>query len=288
MSLVSVMLSSLGGIALANDESLEVSNYNTSSSLELIPIDDLFRCYINSIDILEDDTLKLNTNSYSYIKMSETNRNNLSYTIDEYNKNLGNSLVNAKLIDVKDLFSSYIYFFDELEDGTLKVNIGAYTDMSETDRNNLRYTINEHNKSFDDLNEFFDSNVAVASKYDEMFEKYNDYIALNDTGEFYLKESAYNDLSASEIDNILFNLDEGNKVLLRQSKAWHIIPIVAAALGIVGVSYAGGRYAARSLNNRGILTKYTYKRFRWYYRSFIFANWGPSVGFGVDDYYMGY
>lgn len=195
MSLVSVMLFSFGGGALANNESLEVSNENTISDTNLV-----------------DDS-----------------------SFDEKSEEL-----------------------DEL---------------------------------FKDFN--FNPNSVVPSKYDKIFEKYNDYIGMDSAGNFYLKDLAYSDLSKEETDDISFSLNEGNedfkKTSIRSGRIGlpGIVGSIAGIIAIYGGTYKAGRYAASFLHNRGILTRAQYKKNRWYYRS-AFVGFGWVVLLGMDDYYMGY
>lgn len=158
-------------------------------------------------------------------------------------------------------------------------------------------SFDENSEKLDELFKNFDfnPNSVVPSKYDEIFEKYNDYIGMDSSGNFYLKDLAYSDLSKEEIDDISFALNEGNKVFKKTSirsgrsvaGIAGIIGIIVGVITIYGATYKAGRYAASSLHNRGILTKAQYRRSRWYYRSALApVNW--IVLLGIDDYYMGY
>lgn len=72
-----------------------------------------------------------------------------------------------------------------------------------------------------------------------------------------------------------------------------VVGIVVGVVGLMGVTYDAGRYAARQCEVRLGLTKPMYRANRWGYRAalsglvFVGGATGGIVALGFDDYYMG-
>lgn len=66
-----------------------------------------------------------------------------------------------------------------------------------------------------------------------------------------------------------------------------VLGTVAAAITIMGASYAAGHYAAKQCHVRLGLSKKSYKSNRWYYRAAIASTFGFIVALGFDDYFYG-
>ncbi|MEI3613855.1 hypothetical protein [Pseudogracilibacillus sp. SO30301A] len=83
-----------------------------------------------------------------------------------------------------------------------------------------------------------------------------------------------------EIESIL----EGNHL---QNPVAVVVGVVVGIIGIGTANYSMGKYAAKQVHKRGILSVSTYKKYRWQFRAALPPAIGVPATLGFDDYFYG-
>lgn len=65
-----------------------------------------------------------------------------------------------------------------------------------------------------------------------------------------------------------------------------VLGLVATLSGLVAANYQGGKFVAKQVHKRGALSKSTYKKYRWQFRSSLPLHLGIPGTLGFDDYFM--
>lgn len=66
-----------------------------------------------------------------------------------------------------------------------------------------------------------------------------------------------------------------------------VIGVIAGIVGLGTANYQMGKYAAKQVHKRGILSTATYKKYRWQFRAGLPMYIGIPATLGVDDYFYG-
>ena len=78
-----------------------------------------------------------------------------------------------------------------------------------------------------------------------------------------------------------------NSLSRRRLAVTKVLAVIASAITIARGVYNGGRYAARQLNARGLLTRAQYRNLRGVYFAAILKAFGILAATGFDNYMMG-
>ena len=117
---------------------------------------------------------------------------------------------------------------------------------------------------------------------EQKFDSYSDPVLSS-----MIKEYGFTKEQVNKID------EELDELVTPRTSIGAIIGIVVGVVGLTGVTYEAGRYAARQCEVRLGLTKSEYRANGWAFRAalsgLVFAGGGTGavVALGFDDYYMG-
>lgn len=94
------------------------------------------------------------------------------------------------------------------------------------------------------------------------------------------------DLGMTDEEIIQMDKVFDEELITVQNPVAAVLGIITGLAAVVTANYQGGKYIAKQVHKRGALSKATYKKYRWSFRTSLPPILGIPGTFGFDDYFM--